>query len=160
MDCSLPGSSVHGILQARILELASIPFSGGPRLLLINTHVILFTSQSPFQLSNEKAELQTPASLVLHFTIFASEIAIASLEWHTCPKCDSLFVQFLKLAYYQKQAQGYPVGLLPSSLNPEPLLSTTKNVITRISFISLKWSPQAQGDRCEVGGIGQGPRAT
>ena len=28
MDCSLLGSSVHGILQARILEWVSIPFSG------------------------------------------------------------------------------------------------------------------------------------
>ena len=29
MDCSLPGSSVHGILQARILEWVAIPFSKG-----------------------------------------------------------------------------------------------------------------------------------
>ena len=29
MDCSLPGSSVHGILQARILEWIAIPFSQG-----------------------------------------------------------------------------------------------------------------------------------
>ena len=28
MDCSSPGSSDHGILQARILEWVSIPFSG------------------------------------------------------------------------------------------------------------------------------------
>jgi len=28
MDCSLPGSSVHGILQARILEWVAISFSG------------------------------------------------------------------------------------------------------------------------------------
>ena len=27
MDCSLPGSSVHGILQARILEWIAIPFT-------------------------------------------------------------------------------------------------------------------------------------
>ena len=27
MDCSPPGSSVHGILQARILEWIAIPFS-------------------------------------------------------------------------------------------------------------------------------------
>ena len=27
LDCSLPGSSVHGILQTRILEWVSIPFS-------------------------------------------------------------------------------------------------------------------------------------
>ena len=30
MDCSLPGSPVHGMLQARILELVVIPFSRGP----------------------------------------------------------------------------------------------------------------------------------
>ena len=27
MDCSLPGSSVHGILQARVLEWDAITFS-------------------------------------------------------------------------------------------------------------------------------------
>ena len=34
MDCSPPGSSVHGIYQARILEWVAIPFStesSGPR---------------------------------------------------------------------------------------------------------------------------------
>ena len=29
MDCSLPGSSVHGILQARLLEWVAISFSRG-----------------------------------------------------------------------------------------------------------------------------------
>ena len=29
MDCSPPGSSVHGILQARILEWVDMPFSSG-----------------------------------------------------------------------------------------------------------------------------------
>ena len=29
MDCGLPGSSVHGILQTLILELEAIPFSRG-----------------------------------------------------------------------------------------------------------------------------------
>ena len=29
VDCSSPGSSVHGILQARILEWIAIPFSRG-----------------------------------------------------------------------------------------------------------------------------------
>ena len=27
MDCSLPGSSIHGIFQARVLELGAIAFS-------------------------------------------------------------------------------------------------------------------------------------
>ena len=29
VDCNLPGSSVHGVLQARILEWVAIPFSRG-----------------------------------------------------------------------------------------------------------------------------------
>ena len=29
MDCSTPGSSVHGILQERVLEWVAIPFSRG-----------------------------------------------------------------------------------------------------------------------------------
>ena len=28
MDCSLPGSSIHGICQARVLEWGAIAFSG------------------------------------------------------------------------------------------------------------------------------------
>ena len=35
MDCSLPGSSVRGILQARILEWVAISFSRGFLLILI-----------------------------------------------------------------------------------------------------------------------------
>ena len=27
MDCSLPGSSIHGIFQARVLELGAVAFS-------------------------------------------------------------------------------------------------------------------------------------
>ena len=36
-DCSLLGSSVHGILQARILEWFAIPFSSGSSLLSIKS---------------------------------------------------------------------------------------------------------------------------
>ena len=39
MDCSLPGSSVHGILQARILVWVAIPFSRGPSQHKDRTHV-------------------------------------------------------------------------------------------------------------------------
>ena len=31
MDCSLPGSSIHGIFQARVLEWGAIAFSNQPR---------------------------------------------------------------------------------------------------------------------------------
>ena len=30
MDCSLPGSSIHGIIQARVLEWVAIAFSANP----------------------------------------------------------------------------------------------------------------------------------
>ena len=39
MDCSLPGSSVHGILQARIQERGTIPFSRGSSRSRDRTHV-------------------------------------------------------------------------------------------------------------------------
>ena len=35
MDCSLPGSSVHGVFQARVLERVVIAFSGMLALLLL-----------------------------------------------------------------------------------------------------------------------------
>ena len=39
MDCSLPGSSVHGILQARILEWVAVPSSRGSSRTSDRTHV-------------------------------------------------------------------------------------------------------------------------
>ena len=39
MDCSLPGSSVHGILQAKILKLMAIFFSRGSFLPIDQTHI-------------------------------------------------------------------------------------------------------------------------
>ena len=39
IDCSLPGSSVHGILQARILEQVAIPFSRGSSQPRDRTHI-------------------------------------------------------------------------------------------------------------------------
>ena len=42
MDCSLPGSSVHGLFQARILEWVAIPFSRGSSQCLLHYRQILF----------------------------------------------------------------------------------------------------------------------
>ena len=39
MDCSLPGSSVYGIIQGRILEWATVPFSRVSFPLRDRTHV-------------------------------------------------------------------------------------------------------------------------
>ena len=43
MDCSLPGSSVHGIFQGRVLEWGAIAFS----LLHVNSVQILLQEEVP-----------------------------------------------------------------------------------------------------------------
>ena len=45
LDCSLPGSSVHGILQARILKWLAIPFSRGSSLPRDRTWVSCITDR-------------------------------------------------------------------------------------------------------------------
>ena len=39
VDCSPPGSSVHGILQAKIVEQVAMPSSGGTSLPQDRTHI-------------------------------------------------------------------------------------------------------------------------
>ena len=39
MDCSLPGSSVHGIFQARVLEWGAIAFSGNEDLAQLKIYI-------------------------------------------------------------------------------------------------------------------------
>ena len=41
MDCSLPGSSIHGIFQARVLEWGAIAFSDIMRLIYYETNITL-----------------------------------------------------------------------------------------------------------------------
>ena len=66
MDCSLPGSSVHEILQARILGQVAISFSGRPRdqigvLHLLPWQVGSFTTEPGLAGRNYEAALQQPA---------------------------------------------------------------------------------------------------
>ena len=46
MDCSLPGSSIHGIFQARVLEWIAISFSRGSSRARDRTHVSYIGRQS------------------------------------------------------------------------------------------------------------------
>ena len=43
MDCSPPGSSAHGIFQARVLEWVSIAFSNIQTLIFISNSYFYFT---------------------------------------------------------------------------------------------------------------------
>ena len=46
IDCIPPGSSVHGIFQARILEWVAIPFSGGSENKLFALCVLFLLEQT------------------------------------------------------------------------------------------------------------------
>ena len=46
MDCSLPGSSVHGIFQARVLEWGAIAFSGERIVSSINVYQVLIMHET------------------------------------------------------------------------------------------------------------------
>ena len=52
MDCSLPGSSVHGIFQARVLEWGAIAFSGEYLESYTNTHKPVNSCLPSYQLDD------------------------------------------------------------------------------------------------------------
>ena len=51
MGCSPPGSSVHGIFQARVLEWGAIAFSGEVQYRCFNRHVTIISGTCPDNLS-------------------------------------------------------------------------------------------------------------
>ena len=53
MDCSLPGSSIHGIFHARVLEWVAIAFSATDASWMLKFPIIIvFLSVSPFMSVN------------------------------------------------------------------------------------------------------------
>ena len=56
VDCSPPGSSVHGILQARILEWVALPFSRASSLARDRTQVSCFADSLPSELPGKHSE--------------------------------------------------------------------------------------------------------
>ena len=66
MDCSLPGSSIHGILPARILEWVAVPLQGifptqgsNPHLLhLLHWQVGSFTTSTTLECSSNKCQIR------------------------------------------------------------------------------------------------------
>ena len=52
MDCSLPGSSIHGIFQARVLEWSAIAFSEDH-----NTELQKTESKNPTELQGKESQI-------------------------------------------------------------------------------------------------------
>ena len=63
LDCSPPGSSVHGIFQTRVLERGAIAFSADPLLLLLLLLLLSHFSHVRLCATPETAAHQAPPSL-------------------------------------------------------------------------------------------------
>ena len=63
MDCSLPGSSIHGIFQARVLEWGAIVFS---HIMLVSIKIMLY-SHNGMLCSNENKLFATILNSVSEF---------------------------------------------------------------------------------------------
>ena len=80
MDCSLPGSTVHGILQARILERVAISFFKGPSWPRDQTHVSFSLLNCQAGSLSANATWETPYIYIY----------MLCLETQSCPTlCDS-----------------------------------------------------------------------
>ena len=76
MDCSLPGSSIHGIFQARVLEWGAIAFSmtresslltsGGSMNTAYTAEIlsVWWASESPGELPNTNSQVLSLESLI------------------------------------------------------------------------------------------------
>ena len=70
MDCSLPGSSVHGILQARVLEWVAIVLSRGSSWPRDWTQVSCIADRRFYRLSHQGS--QRKWNLLSHVQLFAT----------------------------------------------------------------------------------------
>ena len=83
MDCSLPGSSIHGIFQARVLEWGAIAFSGESTIYYIKLKIYLYDNSNIFfhlettsltQYTHNIFKYQNPINFtVLHECVFKTK---------------------------------------------------------------------------------------
>ena len=65
MDCSIPGSSVHGIFQARVLEWVAISFSRGSSQPRDQTQVLPHCRQTLYHLNHQGSLKSLRDSLII-----------------------------------------------------------------------------------------------
>ena len=100
MDCSLPGSSIHGIFQARILEWVAIAFSGNSSWLISN----------PKRWCCESVAVNIPANM--ENSAVATRLEKVSfhpnLKERQCQRMFKLPHNCTHLTHYQSNAQNSP----------------------------------------------------
>ena len=114
MDSRLPGSSVHGIFQARVLEWGAISFSRGSSSPRVGTQVSL-PKEGNNSLWSHVLALFTATRLLPHIFIFSFNLNSQQFAW------------FLSLAltprHFSFQATGILFMFLLNSMNPFSLSS-------------------------------------
>jgi hypothetical protein len=100
MDCSLPGSSVHGIFWARVLEWVAIAFSGGNGRTYLSDDLEMPTTQ--ITLSNKDLIQTQRKNQMLYRQTKARRIPHHKTSSSTNAKGTSLHRKHKKEAYKNK----------------------------------------------------------
>ena len=102
MDCSLPGSSIHGIFQARVLQWGAIAFSTiGSTLLLNQFKMPLLSWPSRPSITWFITFLLSPFPLILPCGFpFFSFLIFPALSWITCSEFVQTLLQLCLYTWY------------------------------------------------------------
>ena len=97
MDCSLPGSYVHGIFQARVLEWGAIAFSGrklSPAQIEVTRPWLFNFVDKEFTL-RQKVEKQGMCLLGGKSTVYVGKLRETVTKYHPCGRLNHLHGAFL-----------------------------------------------------------------
>ena len=115
VDCSLPGSSVHGLLQARILEWVTIPFSRGSSWPRDRTWVSWIAGRFFYHLSHQSESKLLPNcfKLIMLISVEIILVNISVLNMHSYARyCCKPFTQTddVIYEYFSRDFPGGPVA--------------------------------------------------
>ena len=122
MGCSLPGSSVHGIFQARILEQVAISSSRGSSLLGRNPQLLCLGQWQADSLPLSPCTALFPHRLFV-VCLAASVVSDSFANSCTAARQAPLYMGFSRQEYWS----GLPFPP-PGSSTDEPILSAAKSV--------------------------------
>ena len=137
MNCSPPGSSVHGILQARILEWLAIPFSRGyswPRdqtwvFCIAGRFCTIWATREDHRIISQINTL--PHFLVLEFTFIETERMAASVE------DGAVMTRELRAPASSAPASTPLAGRYPERLSWLPILGSA---LPSVHACSVRWA--------------------
>ena len=142
MDCSLPGSSVHGILQARILEWVAMPSSGD----LPNPEIKPMTSPASSAMQANSLPLSHPGS-PSHFS--QAWLFVTLWTWSTrllCPQGSpgkNTRIEYHTLLQGIFPTQAWNQGLISAALAGR--FFTTRDTYCKLSHLEeIIWSANWQ----------------